>query len=117
MEVHFLERMEEVVGGLMSKWFFGANGTRIYTLQESRSEKVLETQATTFTPEHSPYGDTFLEDDLDEEQQEGDDLDYTPVTISHDSSSYSCQDDSLLTDQSIPQTVVNHNFNSPGYVT
>ena len=28
----------------MSKWSFGANVTHIYTRQESRSEKVLETQ-------------------------------------------------------------------------
>ena len=60
--------------------------------------------------EHSLYADNFLDEEADEEQQEREDLDYTPVTISDDSSTFSCQDDSLLADQSLPQTVVTHNF-------
>ena len=65
--------------------------------------------------EHPLYSETFLEDEGDEELREGDDLDYTPVTVSDDSSSFSCPDDSVLSDQAaIPQTVFNHNYTSTG---
>ena len=65
--------------------------------------------------EHPHYVDNFLDDEGDEEQREGEDLDYTPITVSDDSSSFSCPDDSALSDQAvIPQTVFNHNFTSAG---